>query len=132
MSNYIDAAIGKGQTVISEEVLKEKQANRTGENIEMPTRERDSSHPSEGRLNKKVHNLIYKNIHAYLQIHTTAARGSGSRTTGMEVSTEANPNRRKGMVLPFVPLSLTFDNVKYSVDMPQVCSSSNISCNFTY
>jgi len=28
--------------------------------------------------------------------------------------------RKRGMVLPFMPLSITFDNVKYSVDMPQV------------
>ena len=27
---------------------------------------------------------------------------------------------KRGMILPFVPLSLTFDNIKYSVDMPQV------------
>ncbi|KAG1346222.1 ABC transporter G family member 39 [Cocos nucifera] len=93
---------GKGQTVISEEVLKEKQANRTGQNIELPTRERNSSHPSE-------------------------ARGRGSRTTGMEISTEANPNRRRGMVLPFVPLSLTFDNVKYSVDMPQEMKAQGVT-----
>jgi len=27
---------------------------------------------------------------------------------------------QKGMVLPFLPLSLTFDDIRYSVDMPQV------------
>lgn len=27
---------------------------------------------------------------------------------------------RRGMVLPFKPLSLTFDEISYSVDMPQV------------
>ncbi|OAY78663.1 ABC transporter G family member 39 [Ananas comosus] len=27
--------------------------------------------------------------------------------------------RQKGMVLPFSPLSITFDNIRYSVDMPQ-------------
>ncbi|XP_010537955.1 PREDICTED: ABC transporter G family member 40 isoform X2 [Tarenaya hassleriana] len=32
---------------------------------------------------------------------------------------EANDNRQRGMVLPFEPHSLTFDNVTYSVDMPQ-------------
>ncbi|XP_019708972.1 ABC transporter G family member 39 isoform X2 [Elaeis guineensis] len=99
--SYLDP-IGKGQTVISEEVLKEKQANRIGENVELATRERNSSHPSE-------------------------ARGSGSRTTGMEISTEANPNRRRGMVLPFVPQSLTFDDVKYSVDMPQEMKAQGVT-----
>ena len=27
---------------------------------------------------------------------------------------------RRGMVLPFTPLSITFDDIRYSVDMPQV------------
>lgn len=26
----------------------------------------------------------------------------------------------KGMVLPFVPLSITFEDIRYSVDMPEV------------
>lgn len=29
-------------------------------------------------------------------------------------------NRRRGMILPFVPLSITFDDIRYAVDMPQV------------
>lgn len=33
---------------------------------------------------------------------------------------DANANKKKGMVLPFEPHSITFDNVIYSVDMPQV------------
>lgn len=40
-----------------------------------------------------------------------------SRTSGID---ESNHNRKKGMVLPFEPRSITFDNVMYSVDMPQV------------
>uniref|UniRef100_A0A7N0V1X9 ABC transporter domain-containing protein n=1 Tax=Kalanchoe fedtschenkoi TaxID=63787 RepID=A0A7N0V1X9_KALFE len=41
------------------------------------------------------------------------AEGSGSRTR-MNIS-----SRNRGMILPFEPLSLTFDEVKYAVDMPQ-------------
>lgn len=33
---------------------------------------------------------------------------------------KANGSGRRGMVLPFEPLSLTFDDIRYSVDMPQV------------
>lgn len=29
------------------------------------------------------------------------------------------------MVLPFEPLSITFDDIKYAVDMPQVSATSN-------
>jgi len=35
--------------------------------------------------------------------------------------------KKRGMVLPFTPLAITFDNIKYSVDMPQV---SNLSFVF--
>ncbi|MFS7980698.1 putative ABC-type maltose transporter [Helianthus anomalus] len=31
----------------------------------------------------------------------------------------SNQSKKKGMILPFQPLSLTFNDVKYSVDMPQ-------------
>lgn len=66
-------------------------------------------------------------------VHVIAARGDGSRTSvsqgsmsmETEANTEDNPNRRRGMVLPFEPLSITFDNIRYSVDMPQVDSNFN-------
>lgn len=34
--------------------------------------------------------------------------------------TEADLNKRRGMILPFEPLSITFDDIRYAVDMPQV------------
>lgn len=33
---------------------------------------------------------------------------------------ESSHRRKRGMVLPFEPHSLTFDGITYSVDMPQV------------
>ena len=33
---------------------------------------------------------------------------------------ESGHGKKKGMVLPFEPHSITFDEVVYSVDMPQV------------
>lgn len=32
----------------------------------------------------------------------------------------ANRTRKRGMVLPFEPLSITFNEIRYAVDMPQV------------
>ncbi|GJT46897.1 hypothetical protein Tco_0955612 [Tanacetum coccineum] len=32
--------------------------------------------------------------------------------------TESDHNKKRGMVLPFVPLSIVFDNIIYVVDMP--------------
>lgn len=42
--------------------------------------------------------------------------------TGKEVPTSEGQNKKKGMVLPFEPHSITFNEVTYSVDMPQVTS----------
>ena len=42
----------------------------------------------------------------------------------VEVSADANRNKKKGMVLPFQPHSITFDDIRYSVDMPEVTSYS--------
>ncbi|XP_065866305.1 pleiotropic drug resistance protein 1-like [Euphorbia lathyris] len=40
--------------------------------------------------------------------------------------TESSHNKKKGMVLPFEPHSITFDNVIYSVDMPQEMKNQGI------
>ncbi|KAL8536980.1 hypothetical protein ACS0TY_012239 [Phlomoides rotata] len=46
--------------------------------------------------------------------------GSVSRVMAQSgaTSTEANQNQERGMILPFEPHSITFDDVRYSVDMP--------------
>jgi hypothetical protein len=36
-----------------------------------------------------------------------------------EVTAVGRP-KKQGMHLPFMPLSLTFENIRYSVDMPKV------------
>jgi hypothetical protein len=40
--------------------------------------------------------------------------------TDSAIMEDDSASTKKGMILPFVPLSVTFDNIKYSVDMPQV------------
>ncbi|GER30614.1 pleiotropic drug resistance 12 [Striga asiatica] len=42
-------------------------------------------------------------------------------------SIEANENKKKGMVLPFEPHSITFDNIRYSVDMPAEMKAQGVS-----
>ncbi|CAA6660815.1 unnamed protein product [Spirodela intermedia] len=42
-----------------------------------------------------------------------------AQIAGGSVEIRKDGNKKKGMVLPFTPLAITFDNVKYSVDMPQ-------------
>ncbi|MBA0816130.1 hypothetical protein Gohar_000824, partial [Gossypium harknessii] len=90
---YLDP-FGKPQAVISKETLAERIASKTGENIELSSRGRDSS---ERRT------------------------GASSRSLSWKVTSvnEANQKRMRGMVLPFEPLSMSFDEIKYAVDMPQ-------------
>ncbi|XLT81843.1 hypothetical protein HN873_003596 [Arachis hypogaea] len=49
-------------------------------------------------------------------------------------SNSSNNGKKKGMVLPFEPHSITFDQIVYSVDMPQYSSSKNNpkSSNFNW
>ena len=47
------------------------------------------------------------------------ASKSSHQSTGINTDADSTLTE-KGMILPFVPLSLTFDNIRYSVDMPQV------------
>ena len=50
-----------------------------------------------------------------------------SNTSSNSTNEVVNSNQnKKGMVLPFVPLSITFDDIRYSVDMPQVISRQYI------
>uniref|UniRef100_A0A453NPU4 ABC transporter domain-containing protein n=1 Tax=Aegilops tauschii subsp. strangulata TaxID=200361 RepID=A0A453NPU4_AEGTS len=90
--------LGKGQNVVSEEELMEKHVNRTGENVELLLLGNDSENsPSNGVTN-----------------------AGGGEITGADT-------RERGMALPFTPLSITFDNIRYSVDMPQEMKDKGIT-----
>lgn len=55
-----------------------------------------------------------------------SSRASGglrySADIALDAATGVAPKR--GMVLPFTPLTMSFDDVNYFVDMPPVCTSS--------
>ncbi|KAM3256973.1 hypothetical protein ACQJBY_049391 [Aegilops geniculata] len=93
------------QPTVSEETLKIKQANLTGEVLEASSR---------GRVNNS----------------TIASRdtedGSNDESTSNHATVNSSPGK-KGMVLPFVPLSITFDDIKYSVDMPQEIKAQGVA-----
>lgn len=78
---------------MSEEELKEKHATLTGEVIE-------------GQKEKKSRRQ---------EVELSNSVGPNSVTTS-----DSSSQNRKGMVLPFSPLSLTFNDIRYSVDMPEV------------
>ncbi|XP_039117320.1 ABC transporter G family member 44-like [Dioscorea cayenensis subsp. rotundata] len=95
--------LGKNQQSISEETLKEKHLNLTGEMIELSSRGRRSGN--------------------------TSASGSivnnSTRQTSSPTDIDSNANK-KGMVLPFTPQSITFDEIRYSVDMPEEMKAEGI------
>ncbi|KAG2598994.1 hypothetical protein PVAP13_5KG412600 [Panicum virgatum] len=53
------------------------------------------------------------------------ASKSSHQSTGINTDADSTLTE-KGMILPFVPLSLTFDNIRYSVDMPQEMKAQGI------
>jgi hypothetical protein len=64
--------------------------------------------------------------HANIKGGNHLVSASSHQSTGVNTETDSaimeddSVSTKKGMILPFDPLSLTFDNIKYSVDMPQV------------
>ncbi|KAJ4718271.1 Pleiotropic drug resistance ABC transporter [Melia azedarach] len=93
----------KPQAVITEESESSKHDNRNGGTIQLSTRGSSSSHRSHS---ESGHDIRRRNSH------------SNSLSTS-EAAAAANQNKKKGMVLPFEPHSITFDEVTYSVDMPE-------------
>ncbi|XP_065869416.1 pleiotropic drug resistance protein 1-like [Euphorbia lathyris] len=60
-----------------------------------------------------------------IQLSNKGSNHKSSTGNGDEI-VEANHNRKKGMVLPFEPHSIAFDDVMYSVDMPQEMISRGV------
>ncbi|KAK9141583.1 hypothetical protein Syun_010983 [Stephania yunnanensis] len=98
---------GASRATLSEEALQEKHANRTGEvgGIELSSRGMKSISES-----------------------TKAEPGNEIMGTGVNLGSSVNraSQSKKGMVLPFTPYSLTFDDIKYSVDMPPEMKAQGI------
>jgi ABC-type multidrug transport system ATPase subunit/ABC-type multidrug transport system permease subunit len=87
------------------------------------------------------HGSMSKEEFAEMQANLTGQaienKGKKSRKQEMELSHSAGQHSvtgsedsgqgRKGMVLPFAPLSLTFNNIRYSVDMPEAMKSQGVT-----
>lgn len=89
----------KPQAVISEKTLAERNASKTGEEVELSSRGKDMNERAERTAGK-----------------TISSRSMSSR---MGSSSETESTRKRGMLIPFEPLALTYDEIRYSVDMPQ-------------
>ncbi|KAJ6820441.1 ABC transporter G family member 36-like isoform X1 [Iris pallida] len=96
---------GKAQAAMSEDTLKEKQANITGEMLDASSRgKRTGIRSTSGDVNNRK------------------SASASSRHASFNIDQD-----KKGMVLPFVPLSITFDDIKYSVDMPQEMKAQGVT-----
>ncbi|KAK7839281.1 abc transporter g family member 40 [Quercus suber] len=96
---------GKPQTVPSKEALTERNANRAGEFIELASR--GKSFPEQRAEDQR----------------SVSSKSLSTRVGGID---EAYQNGKRGMVLPFEPLSLAFDEIRYAVDMPQEMKTQGI------
>lgn len=62
-----------------------------------------------------------KGLGSNCQTYENASQATGSYNDTNLASADVNSMpAQRGMILPFVPLSLTFDGIRYSVDVPQV------------
>ncbi|KAL1557394.1 transcription factor [Salvia divinorum] len=70
--------------------------------------------------------VLPENVEDDSHVHASASRNPAQGSEGVRRSIssgrsdaiELTENQKKGMILPFEPHSLTFDDVRYSVDMP--------------
>ncbi|KAB2636440.1 pleiotropic drug resistance protein 1-like [Pyrus ussuriensis x Pyrus communis] len=54
------------------------------------------------------------------------SNSSRSSSVTKEATNDTNGNKKRGMVLPFEPHSITFDDITYSVDMPQEMKNQGV------
>ncbi|TQE09771.1 hypothetical protein C1H46_004545 [Malus baccata] len=54
------------------------------------------------------------------------SNSSGSSSVTKEATDDTNGNKKRGMVLPFEPHSITFDEITYSVDVPQEMKNEGV------
>ncbi|KAI5669463.1 hypothetical protein M9H77_19316 [Catharanthus roseus] len=101
--------LGKPQGVLSKETSVDRNSSKTGEIADIPLKGVSLSAGREDDVQRSV-----------------SSRSMSSRVAG---TSETQPNRKRGMVLPFQPLSITYDDVRYSVDMPQEMKARGVTEN---
>ncbi|KAG5539776.1 hypothetical protein RHGRI_020105 [Rhododendron griersonianum] len=95
----------KPQAILSEETVAERNSIKA-EVIELSSRGKSSSERGD-------------------EVQTSLSSKSRSSRIG-SISTVDNKNMQRGMVLPFESLSIAFNDIKYSVDMPQEMKAQGI------
>lgn len=106
------------QCVLEQDIMynkKGKPGAQSSQNVWGPGRDRVTL----GLLYNMYNTLTKSNGHA--ENGDDNRRSTSSKSISTTEATVGTPaNKKKGMVLPFDPHSITFDDIIYSVDMPQV------------
>ncbi|ESW09050.1 hypothetical protein PHAVU_009G096200 [Phaseolus vulgaris] len=102
--HYLDP-FGKPQALISEEALAERNAGRNEHIVELSSRHNGSS--DKGNEDRR----------------SVCSRTLSARVGSIGASEH---NTKRGMVLPFTPFSITFDDIRYAVEMPQEMKNQGI------
>ncbi|KAL9440125.1 hypothetical protein AB3S75_018895 [Citrus x aurantiifolia] len=101
---YLDP-FGKPQAILSEEALDNKNACKTEEPVELSS----GVQSSYDRGNESHRNVSFRTLSARVRSFN-----------------EADQNRKRGMILPFEPHSITFDDIRYALDVPQEMKAQGI------
>ncbi|KAK8584825.1 hypothetical protein V6N13_138771 [Hibiscus sabdariffa] len=117
--------LGKPQAVISEETAEELEANNVGSKGEPRLRRPKSSKDS---LSRSMSSADANNSRE-MAIRRLSSRnnpnGMGRNDSSMDAANGVAPKR--GMVLPFTPLAMSFDTVNYYVDMPPEMKAQGVA-----
>lgn len=110
--HYLDP-LGKPQALISEDDLKQKLGAQTG------VAQRNNQNEMQTMAGES-----HEEIQASDPAGATSQRGRNNTA-----SSSTRVSEKKGMVLPFQPLAMAFDNVNYYVDMPSEMRQQGVEEN---
>uniref|UniRef100_F6H3T4 ABC transporter G family member 40 n=1 Tax=Vitis vinifera TaxID=29760 RepID=F6H3T4_VITVI len=82
------------------------------------------------KMIKKPFHSVERSSNLLDLIHSDLCELNGMLTRGRNrvgSITEADQRRKRGMVLPFEPLSISFDEIRYAVDMPQEMKAQGVT-----
>ncbi|KAG0587732.1 hypothetical protein KC19_2G187600 [Ceratodon purpureus] len=136
-------ALGKPQAIMSEEELAEKEANRTGEALDKSKSRRSSSRARKSAQGRSLADIMSERKggmtpssrsrresvdHRQSMDQTRVSTDQRSEPDIEDVESVADAGTvQRGMVLPFTPLSISFDDVSYYVDMPAEMRSAEVT-----
>ncbi|KAK4837165.1 hypothetical protein QYF36_003319 [Acer negundo] len=107
---WLGVAFDKARMVIPEEPQRDDDDNRNGGAIQLSTRGSSSGHRSLSGSEDEIRKRSSSSKSSYIK----------------EATIEADHRKKRGMVLPFEPYSINFDEIVYSVDMPQEMKNQGV------